>query len=124
MFSKMRAGPISNLLWLLAYATTLAAVVYSLHRTRQWVGREYSTDSAQQEWDEWRAEAERQAKGAGPVQRRVPKSDRPPVLVLMTDYYRTCLAAAVIFSSALFFTLMFMVRGALGKPPLVIRDDP
>lgn len=120
----MKFASYSNTLWALGYGLLLAAVVMSLQRTRDWARREYSTDSAQEDWAQWRAEAERQAQGAGPVKRRVPKSQQPPILVLMSDYYRTCLVAGVIFSSAIFFTLMFMLRGTLGKPAVAIRDDP
>ncbi len=36
----------------------------------------------------WKAEAAKEDGTAGPVQRTVPKSNEPPLLILMRDYFR------------------------------------
>jgi hypothetical protein len=48
----------------------------------------------------------------GPVKRRVPKSQEPPALRLMRDYFGVSLAATVVFGSLLFVMVMGAVRGA------------
>ena len=59
-----------------------------------------STPAAQEEWDAWRKTAEEQSQ-SGPVRRAKTRSPEPPTLVLLRDYFRTMLAAAIVFSSLL-----------------------
>ena len=105
---------LAGALWLAAYLAMLAAVVVTLLDVRRQSLATLDTPQARAQWDEWRKAAQREATGAGPVQRRVPKSSEPPALVLLRDYFGVCLAAAVTFSSLLFFVLMFTIRGAVG----------
>ncbi len=67
-------------------------------------------------WQDWRAEAKRQQEGNGPVSRRVPKSTEPPTRVLLRDHFATSLTILLGLSSALFFAVAFMVRGAMLGP--------
>jgi hypothetical protein len=102
----------SGLAWLVAYLATLALVIGLLYQARERVMTTLDTPEAQAEWDEWRDAAEKQSV-TGPVARRKPKSVGPPAVVLMRDYFGIALGASIVLSSALFATIMFMVRGAL-----------
>lgn len=75
-----------------------------------------ATPESQAHWDDWRAEAERQQAGGGPVSRRVPRVAEPPSLVLLRDHFGTSLLVLLVLSSALYFALAIMIRGALVGP--------
>ena len=84
------------------------------------------TVTSQANWQDWRAEAQRQQDGNGPVTRRVPRSSEPPSLVLLRDHFATSLAILLVLSSALYFTIAIMVRGVLVGPsfqPDLAQDD-
>ena len=101
--------------WLGAYLICMLLVVWGMQRARQFATATYGTADAQSEWDAWRQAASRDTGAGQPVttgvQRRLPKSEAPPALVLMRDYYTSCLVFALLMSSALFGTLMIAVRG-------------
>lgn len=103
------------MLWLVAYAVLLAAVVGAMVRVRSDVAKVFGTQAAQAEWNTWRADAKQLSDGAGPVKRRVPKSVEPPALVLMRDHFAVCLGLALLLSTVLFGTFMFFARGALSS---------
>jgi len=102
-----------SLRWLLAYVTTMALVAGGLAYGRAQLLATYGTAEAKAEWEEWRTQAKKLAKGAGPVKRRVPKSVEPPALVLMRDHFAVCLGFALLLSTVLFGTFMFFLRGAM-----------
>ena len=101
--------------WLLAYLAVIASVVGGVSYMRGVAMAVYGTPQAQTEWDAWREDAKKLAQRPYPVKRRVPKSEEPPALVLMRDYFGVCLSVAVVLSSVLFGTFMLMVRGAMGN---------
>ncbi|MCA9189968.1 MAG: hypothetical protein R3E01_16390 [Pirellulaceae bacterium] len=106
----------SRMFWGLAYSSFLAMVVGGMIYGRQWAQRNYGTAVAQQEWESWRATA-RENSGEddqpvqGPVQRRTPQSPGPPALLLMRDYFWTCLLFVVFLGSILFFVTAALIRG-------------
>jgi hypothetical protein len=97
-----------------AYLALIVAVLGGLHWTRRSLLDRLDTPAAHRDWEAWRTEAQRQAEGEGPIQRRVPKSPEPPTLVLLRDYYGICVAGAWLFTTLLFAVLVFVVRGILG----------
>jgi hypothetical protein len=108
-----------NVLWLAGYLLVMLALTAAMFAARAGVFETYGTLEAKAEWEAWRAAARKQSSEdqqpvAGPVQRRTPKSADPPALVLMRDYFATCLAAALFFSSLLFAVTMIVIRGAIG----------
>ncbi len=113
----MRREMLANLLWLLAYLVLLALVVGTMFVARERVLRTLDTPQARASWEAWREAVRQQQLEGGPVQRRVPKSPEPNLLVLMRDHYYTLLAGAVLFSSLLFFVAMVLLRGALRRGP-------
>ncbi|MBB73227.1 MAG: hypothetical protein CMJ75_01805 [Planctomycetaceae bacterium] len=102
----------TNLLWAAAYGIFLATTVGSLFWVRGNVAQQFQNTQSQSDWDLWRQEAARQSQGTGPVQRRVPQSRQPPIVVLMGQHFVVCVAAVATLGSALFGTLMFLIRGA------------
>jgi hypothetical protein len=105
-----------SLAWLLAYVMTMALVCAGLTYGRAILLAAYGSEQAQSDWTMWRFDvAIEQHLGEPPVKRRIPKSDEPPALVLMRDYFPACLGLALLLSSVLFATFAFFVRGALGS---------
>ncbi|MBC8351243.1 MAG: hypothetical protein H8E66_04620 [Planctomycetes bacterium] len=98
------------------YTVFLCALVSGSVVARQHVLKTESSATSQEDWQDWRSEAQRQQAGSGPVSRRVPKSSEPPSLVLLRDHFATSLTILVVLSSALFFTIAIMVRGVLVGP--------
>jgi hypothetical protein len=112
---KSNSSPIQfSLAWLLTYLAVMVLVTAGLAYGRQQALATYGTNQAQTEWDTWRADAKDMAVGAGPVKRREPKSLEPPALVLMRDYFVACLALALLLSTVLFGTFMFLILGTMG----------
>ena len=112
----------SNVIWLILYFLMLAAIVVGFRRGRQFALARYGSDSAQASWEDWREDVRRtKAKKDSPTERRIPKSQRPPMLVLMEDYYASCMVFSMVLSTALFLTTMFVAKGAMR--PTVIRDE-
>ena len=99
----------------IVYVLLATASVIGMNRARRNV-MENASAATQADWETWRAAAREQADGSGPVSRRVPKSDQPPALVLLRDYYGMCLAAVLLFGSLSYLVLMFFLHGATAKP--------
>ena len=78
----------------------------------------YGTSDAQAKWDQWRDKATDDATRVrttpGEVQRRIPRSEAPPALRLMQDYFITCLAFALFMTTLLYSASFVLLRGALG----------
>jgi hypothetical protein len=97
------------------YVLVLSGVVGGCLYARSWAVSVYGTPEAQAEWNEWRAGAEKLST-EGPVKRRVPKSDKPPALVLATTYFGICLTIAMLLTTVLFATVVYFVQGVLRSP--------
>ena len=110
----------TNIIWLTIYFVWTAVLVGGLFQARSYTIENLTSDASQAEWQRFKEE-QRPKSGVdgpveGPVQRRVPKPDEPPQLLLLRDYFGTCLAGTLLFGSALFVMLMVAIRGALAKP--------
>jgi len=102
-------------LWLPLYVLILCCIIAGLLFARREAIRVYGTDTARADWQQWVKEARAQEAGEGPVRRRAPSTDSPPALILMRDYFLTCLAAAIVLPSAVFWSLAFMLNGVLAS---------
>lgn len=51
------------------------------------------------------------------------RSLEPPTLVLLRDYYGMCLAAALLFGTLFYLTMVTMIRGVLRSGPSPPYDD-
>jgi hypothetical protein len=100
--------------WSLFSVLTLSIAVGMLETRRRAVTN-YGSRQAQTEWDAWRTHVASQSGQDSPVQRRIPASDAPPALVLMTDYFGPCLGFILVLTSALFWTAAFMFAGVLRR---------
>ena len=80
----------------------------------------YGSESAQKDWDVWRKTASRQTGDVaivdGQVERREPRSELPPALALMSEHFASCLVFSLVMVTALFVTMMFLVRGIFSSP--------
>jgi hypothetical protein len=97
------------------YVLMLMAIVSAMFWSRRAAERRYGTVEAQADWQAWRSAVQRQVEDRG-VDRRVPQSSAPPVLVLLREHFAACLAIGLIISSALYWTLAFMIGGVWSSP--------
>ncbi|MFN0019349.1 MAG: hypothetical protein ACKVP0_13880 [Pirellulaceae bacterium] len=115
MPSERSSGYVSYAVSGILYLLILAAVIGGSYFARSWAISVYGSPQAQAQWDEWRAGAAKLST-EGPVKRRVPKSDKPPALVLATTYFGVCLGIAILLTTVLFATAMYFVQGVLRSP--------
>ena len=94
----------------LGYALVLGAILSLTFYARGVVLANFASSDAQQQWDEWRAAAREQA-DEGPIRRKVPRSNEVPSLVLMRDYFGVVIAAATVFTTALYILLTIVLQG-------------
>jgi hypothetical protein len=100
------------------YVAMVIAIVWSLVSARHWTFAELATPQATEEWQQWREEARRRQ------DRRVPKSEEPPALVLMRDYFAVCLIGAIFFTSLLYWILAWLVIGMFATPSASASVQP
>jgi hypothetical protein len=113
-------------LWVAGYAALVAVVVWAIASAREWALANLSTSQSVGEWQAWREDVKEQQGAGGPVARRIPKSAEPPGLVLMRDYFVVCLVGALIFTTLLYWLLVWLVAGMTGSSGLSERPvlDP
>jgi hypothetical protein len=99
--------------WIVGYAATLGVVAWSMWVARDRAIERLSTPQSLAQWQAWREDVRREQIEPGPVERRVPKSGEPPALVLMRDYFAVSLFGAVLFSTALYWVIAWLVLGAI-----------
>jgi hypothetical protein len=108
----------ANIAWLAAYLVMIGSVVGGLIHARRTALANFDSPEARAQWQEFRLEMKRKAEDPNaPVARRLPPGNEPPTLRLLRDYFPACLVISLLLSSALFVTLMFMLRGVLGGEP-------
>jgi hypothetical protein len=88
----------------------VGAVAWSLLAARRWALAELGTSQSISEWQTWRQEAQQLP------DRRPPKSGEPPGLILMRDHFLVCLVGAALFTSMLYWILVWFVTGMLRAP--------
>ena len=104
------------------YVLLLAGVVGGSLFARSWAISTYGTPQAQAQWEKWKAGATKLST-EGPVKRRVPKSDKPPALVLATTYFGVCLTIVLVLTSVLFATAAYFVQGVLRSPGGIRKES-
>ena len=105
---------VANALWFAAYLAVIGSVVGGLMAARTSALTQFQSADAQAEWAKFRAEMERQAQDPErSVTRRPPLGDEPPTLRLLRDYFAQILIIALLLTSALFGTLMYLIRGVM-----------
>jgi hypothetical protein len=106
------------------YALLMTAVVATMLVARQSSIRKLSSPESLASWREWRQDVQEQQGQAGPVQRRVPKSNEPPALIMWRDYFAISLTAAVVFTTLLYWIISWFVRGMFTAPSIAGRKTP
>ena len=103
----------SGLIWLAVYLTLLAGIAAGTIVARNRLIRDLSSPEQLASWDRWRETAATQDGRHGPVQRVVPPSSEPPMLIELRDHFPMILAASVVFPGVILGFLMFVLRGVL-----------
>lgn len=114
----------TNLVWLVIYLLAMGSIVGGLNYARTTSLAKFNSPAAQADWNEFRTEMDRQSKDmTAPVARRAPKSEEPPTMRLLRDYFGTCVLISLMLSSALFITFMVMLRGVFGGERFTPRQE-
>jgi hypothetical protein len=100
-------------LLVIGYFVFAAALIVGMFQVRESMVPELSTPQSQADWESWRAEAAQQDGKHGPVQRVVPKSPEPPLLVLLRDYFPACVVGLLLPLTALYAVIAWMICGVL-----------
>ncbi|HZZ26815.1 MAG TPA: hypothetical protein VFE46_02310 [Pirellulales bacterium] len=100
-------------LLVIGYFVFAAAVLVAMFMVHESMVPALSTPQSQADWNQWRTEAAQQDGTHGPVQRVVPKSPEPPLLVLLRDYFPACVVGVLIPLSALYAVIAWMTCGVL-----------
>jgi hypothetical protein len=95
------------------YLFVLAVVLGGLARARDHIVTRLSVPEQRADWQEWKAETERESGKQYPVERRAVKSNEPPSLVLMRDYFPAVLAVSLLAASFFYAFAAFIGYGAL-----------
>lgn len=124
MPAERSSGYLSYGVYSVLYVLLLAAVIGVSYYARSWAIAVYGSPQAQAQWNQWRVGAEKLS-AEGPVKRRVPKSDKPPALVLATTYFGVCLTIVLVLTTVLFATAVYFVQGVLRSPGAArIENEP
>ena len=99
--------------WLVGYVVLVCVVVGSMVQLRRTSVPDLSSPKAKSAWNSWRDDVREQQANPGPVERKVPKSDEPPALVLMRDYFTVLMTGALLFSSLLYWIMAWFLTGIL-----------
>jgi hypothetical protein len=97
--------------WLATYLATMCAILWGLRQARQSVVAEAGSPAALAAWQDWAAETRKAPKPDQPVERRPVKSDEPPLLILMRDFFLPIEAVSLAVGSFLFAFIGFLAWG-------------
>jgi hypothetical protein len=117
-----RALSRGTVICLAVYVAGAAGIVFGLSQARTWAIEVLSTDEEQAYWQKWKTDASRQDGATGPVARRPPKSEEPPMLVLLRDHYPVIMVASLTFYSFLFGFVVFIGRGLIANRATVSEN--
>ncbi len=110
--------------WLAAYLVLFTAIIGGMFAYRARVLSDMNTPAAEAEWNRWRAEAANENGTTGPVQRTVPKSNEPPLLILMRDYFMASLVGLLLPLSALYWFIAWLARGVVSQASAKPDENP
>lgn len=100
--------------WGLGYVLLVGIAVFWLWSARQSVMARLENEAAQEQWQEFKAEATRnQDNLRAPVARKPPTSNEPPSLILLRDHFGGILAGVLVVLTFLYLFTVFIVRGVL-----------
>ncbi|HEV2969796.1 MAG TPA: hypothetical protein VGY55_07385 [Pirellulales bacterium] len=128
----MRRNLASAWFWIVIYLTAIGAIaIYTVHVRNQMLADAKGIAKDEQSWQDWREAASKQDGINGPVERVLPPSTEPPMLMLMRDHFGVILGASVVFPGIILGFLMLVARGVLmraidGRHPesIAMGDHP
>lgn len=97
--------------WIAGYVALIGVVVAAMFWARQSATSQLSSPESISNWQAWREDVRQHQAGDKAVERRVPKSDEPPALVLMRDNFAVMLVGALLFSTLLYWFTAWFVTG-------------
>jgi hypothetical protein len=109
-----------DLALLAVYVAVLAGIAIWIVRVRQSMIAQLDQPAQIEDWQEWRAAAAKQDGAHGPVAREVPRSNEPPMLLMMRDNFPAIFFAATVFPAIILGFFLLVLRGVLrqsGAPP-------
>jgi hypothetical protein len=101
--------------WTVGYVGLVGVILVAMLRMRHSTVAQMSEPTSIADWQAWRADVSEQQSRRGPVERRVPKSEQPPALVLMRDYFTVLMIGALLFSSMLYWIIAWFVTGLVAS---------
>lgn len=102
----------------LGYVAVMAALSAGLWQARRWAMRELGSPQAVADWQAWKRHvADVQPRSDVAVKWRVPKSDEPPLLILLRDSFPGVVAGCLTIASFLYAFFAIVVRGLLAPQP-------
>jgi hypothetical protein len=111
-------------LWATCYMVLIGTIVGSLFYAKRRMLAEFSNGTIVRDWQTWRDDVQQHEETLGPIERRVPTSVEPPALVLMRDYFGVSLAGAVVFTTLLYWIVVWLVTGAISTAPGLMSNEP
>lgn len=100
----------------LGYVVVGAAACGGLLVLRSSVLEQESTAAASKSWKQWKAETERISREQGPLVRRPVKSDEPPALILLRDYFGNIVAAVLTILAGVLVFVVIVLWSRLWTP--------
>lgn len=110
---------------LLIWLASLLGLAWTLSILRDRMVASLSTPESQASWEQWREEVKRAQAEDSPVQRRIPKSEEPPALIMMRDRFPVILTGALVTWTFFYGFTIVIVRGLLvsRKAPTATRGS-
>tara|TARA_B100000686_G_scaffold156790_1_gene164549 strand:+ start:1174 stop:1545 length:372 start_codon:yes stop_codon:yes gene_type:complete len=102
-------------LWFVGLCVIVFLSYFSIDQARKKVQSQTEEETVQRikDWDKWRAEAQAQADGKGPVKRRPVKSAVPPDMTLLDKHFTMIVVVTSVFCGLLYTVMTFLIRGAI-----------
>jgi hypothetical protein len=113
---------VAAIAWVGVYLAVMGVIAGGTFYARHRVLTEFGSVGAAEKWQEWKQDVERQSASSPAPARRVPKSDEPPLLVLMRDSFPAVLAVTLAIFSVLFWFVALLLRGASRSPPSLAKS--
>ncbi len=95
------------------YAVFMATLLCLLWMARRAVLEDSRQTESARAWQEWTHDVREQSRTASPVRRSQPETAEPPAVLLMRDLFPMCIAATILFGSAVFGSFWWLLRGAI-----------
>lgn len=99
--------------WMVGYAALVGVVVIAMIWKRHSAVTQLSSPKSISDWQAWREDVREQQSHPRPVERRVPKSNEPPALVLLRDYFAVLMIGALLFTSMLYWIIAWFITGIM-----------